>query len=382
MSTLINCNGTLGFEAKFLWDNGIMSRSAYEKNVVRRRIEVLHRSAPGCPAIVSYDSLPITVRRIVDDKLTAIGELKTIAETGTGGKKQELSVFESRIQADPVALNFYSTYKIDDSRILPPETITEYYNNAIVLNAMHDMLMLRKGQRNACGLTGNKRIGLFTSVYNEVQLLDKEKYPHDLPRSERRLRDKYNKYINGGTIDYASLIHPNFCNQNSRKVTEDIKWLILSLYCQKNNPYADWVCEQYLQFLGGAIDVVDSRTGVLFEVKDFCNDNGEPVTLSEATVWNVINAPDNKIIIDSIRMSFHKFGAMSRPHYHRLNAAYSLSKVSLDDRDLPRKLHDGNRVKAYYAYDVCSGVLLGASYSRKKNVDLFVDCIRDMFRTL
>ena len=97
---------------------------------------------------------------------------------------------------------------------------------------------------------------------------------------------------------------------------------------------------------------------------------------------DIVNAPENRVLIDSIRMSYHKFGALSRPHHHRHNAVYSLSKVSLDDRDLPRKMHDGSRVKAYYAYDVCSGIIIGAAYSRKKNTDLYIGCLRDMFRFL
>lgn len=54
----------------------------------------------------------------------------------------------------------------------------------------------------------------------------------------------------------------------------------------------------------------------------------------------------------------------------------------MDDRDLPRKMHDGNRVKAYYAYDVKSGVVIGMAYSRNKDEELFLDCLRDMFRNI
>jgi hypothetical protein len=61
---------------------------------------------------------------------------------------------------------------------------------------------------------------------------------------------------------------------------------------------------------------------------------------------------------------------------------YSLSKISFDDRDLPRKLKDGSTVFAYYAFDVMSGAVIGAAYSRKKNTDLFLECLRDMYRNL
>ena len=43
---------------------------------------------------------------------------------------------------------------------------------------------------------------------------------------------------------------------------------------------------------------------------------------------------------------------------------------------------NGKRVKAYYAYDVVSGCVVGYAYSRVKTRDLFLDCMRNMFQTL
>ena len=43
---------------------------------------------------------------------------------------------------------------------------------------------------------------------------------------------------------------------------------------------------------------------------------------------------------------------------------------------------DGNRVKAYYAYDVASGCVVGYAYNRLKTADLFIDCVRNMFRLI
>ena len=41
---------------------------------------------------------------------------------------------------------------------------------------------------------------------------------------------------------------------------------------------------------------------------------------------------------------------------------------------------DGNRVKGYYASDVTSGAIIGYAHSKFKTADLFVDCVRNMFR--
>jgi hypothetical protein len=68
---------------------------------------------------------------------------------------------------------------------------------------------------------------------------------------------------------------------------------------------------------------------------------------------------------------------------HRHDGEFSLSKVTFDDRDLPRKLKDTKiRPKAYYAYDVTSQCCIGYAYNRTKSVDLVVDMFRNMFRLL
>lgn len=45
-------------------------------------------------------------------------------------------------------------------------------------------------------------------------------------------------------------------------------------------------------------------------------------------------------------------------------------------------MHDGNYVHAYYVSDVTSGAVVGYAYNRKKDKDLFLDCMRNMFQML
>ena len=71
------------------------------------------------------------------------------------------------------------------------------------------------------------------------------------------------------------------------------------------------------------------------------------------------------------------------PYMHRHSGHFSLSQITMDDVDLTRKLKDTKqRVHAYYAYDVVSQCVIGASYARKKDERLVVDCFRDMFRLI
>jgi hypothetical protein len=135
----------------------------------------------------------------------------------------------------------------------------------------------------------------------------------------------------------------------------------------------------YLQFLGGAIDVVDIKNGELFDREDFY-ENGSPVTISEATVWNYLKDPKNELIIKKRRNGFHDFSHKQRPHVNRTAPNYSMSKISLDDRDIMHtKMENGRKVMAYYAFDDMSQALIGYSHSKEKTHELFLNCIRNMF---
>lgn len=341
---------------------GIFSEAKYKQLVRGNRVNVMRRACRNTPALIEYDSLPDSIK---------------IAIRGKVGDPRQLTsrnVLMELIKPDPKAMKYYTDYMLPDGRYLTDEVAMEYYTNATVLNAMHELLNNTRTFRRA---RGGGKTGTWEIVAHAVNTLDLSKIRHTLPSNERRLKDRYTQYQKNG---YSSLIHKNYCNQNSRKVTEILERLIISIYCMNNKPYTEWVCDYYLQFIGGAIDIVDISTGVLFDREDFKNDKGEFIIVSEATVWNYINNPKNAAIIESLRMGRHRYISTIRPHVHRHAPNFALSKISLDDRDLPRKMHDGKRVKAYYAYDVASGALIGAAYSKTKDTSLFIDCVRDLFK--
>ena len=177
--------------------------------------------------------------------------------------------------------------------------------------------------------------------------------------------------------------HPNVpvANDNARKVTEKIERLLVALYSMPNKPFCSSVKDLYDMFLTGKITVFDKETGEVFQPEDFRR-NGEPVELSESTIWNYLNQAVNRAVADKRRNDGLYYNNLHRPHHHRKSPQYSFSKISMDDRDLPRLLVGGGRVKAYYAYDVASGCVIGAAYSLKKDDKLFLDCLRDMFRLI
>ncbi len=204
------------------------------------------------------------------------------------------------------------------------------------------------------------------------------KWLYDLPTTARTLQRKYNQYLSDR---YATFIHKGEGSQNARVVTAELESLIISLYCLPTNPYGTATYDMYLQFVGGAIDVYDVKTGEMFERERFFDKENQPLKLSEATIWNYINKPENQIIISKYRHGDYYFNHKIRPHVNRHASQYSMSKISLDDRDIMHhRLHNGDKVMAYYAFDVMSGAMIGIAHSTSKNNDLFLDCVRDMFR--
>jgi len=353
----------LAIETKWLIENNIFSKRSYENYKGLGKIKILQTGGNGRKALIEYASIPDQYKKKVEAKI------------GDPRKKDKYSHFRSFLKPDRDAITFFSNYKLQDGRFLPTETAKEYCTNVMFLNAIIDTYNSTISFRRSSG--GSKQ-GVWLTLTEIVADL-KDEFKHTLPGNELRLRDRLNRYRDEG---YTSLIHRNFGNNNSRKVNEQLEKLILSIYVMNNKPYANMVQSIYLEFLAGKFDIVDISTGEVFHKFDFYNDKDQPITISEATVWNYINDPKNKAIVDSMRNDAHSYNNMHRPHMHRHKPEFGLSKISLDDRDLPRKMFDGKRVKAYYAYDVASEALIGTAYSKSKDRNLFIDCLRNMFRFL
>lgn len=290
-------------------------------------------------------------------------------------KTTKLHQFADYIEADDKALAFFSNYRLTDRRSLPPDVVLEYTTNAQILNTCHTIITNNIARRKAMGGT---RTNIWEKLADCIANLDKIVYPHTLPPNHRSLQRRYAKYKKQG---YSAIIHGGFCNDNSRKVTVDIERLILSLYIQSNSPYVADVANDYWRFLAGDIDIIDYKTGEIYDRTQF-HENGQPITLSNATIWGYINQPANRAVVDKFRMDTLTYQSTHGPHHHRHAPNYSFSKISMDDRDLPSKMPNGKRVKAYYAYDVTSGCVIGAAYSQTKTTELFIDCMRNMFHFL
>lgn len=342
--------------------DGLISKSLWDK-WVKNGANVVRRACNGQTALIDYNSIPQKYRDMI------------AAKYGAPSEQAKVKPFKDKIVTDGKAVTFYSNYQLADGRSLPTETQREYAINAAVLNAIKEVYTNAKETRSKLGASMVKFWANAIVAVNSVRA----DFNHTLPSTSVTLSRKYAKYLNEG---YAGLISGKYCNDNSRKVSDKIENLIMSLYTMPNKPFASTVHTLYQLFLAGAIQVADQKSGELFNPTDFHDQAGEPISISETTVWNYLNQPANRVIVDKVRMGGHRFNSTQRPHHHRSAPQFSFSKISMDDRDLPRKCVNGKYVKAYYAYDVTSGCVIGYAYSDRKNEELFLDCMRNMFRLI
>ena len=358
--------GRLCVSYQELVDGGIMSAANYKQIAARGKMRVMRRGggASGCCALVAVDSLPSRFQPKVKELYPegAQTHLRLWVMENYETDQQAIAFFHDR-EKTGVDLTKY------------PEKIKEYVTNASVLNCC---IKLYDRASTARRLMGEK--------YNWDYMADaigalRTELGHTLPTSTLRFRKKVNEYKREG---YGCLISGKFGNQSARKVDYKTERLILGLAVLPNKPYNSTTHDNYISFVCGELEVYDPKTGELMNPDDFVDaKTGEPKELSESTIANYLNKPANKMLIEQKLSSWSTFMHEQMPYMHRHGGQFSLSQITMDDVDLTRKLKDTKqRVHAYYAYDVVSQCVIGASYARKKDERLVVDCFRDMFRLI
>lgn len=354
-------NGKLCISMRELADNGVMTMAYCNKLATRKKIDIARRGDRGGCALVVVDSFP---PRYKEDIYTRFPDSDSVRLAGW---------FRSNYEIDQSAVVFFHDSE-KTGLDLKPEKIREYVTNASVLNTC---IRLYENARIYQRIAGDKYDwGKMAAAVDSLRT----QFGHTLPGSMLRFRKKVAEYKRDG---YGCLISGKFGNQSARKVDYRTERLILGIAVLPNKPFNTNVAEMYNQFVCGELDVYDPETGELFNPDDFTDKDGEPRVLSETTINNYLNKPKNRVLIEHKLSSWTTFMHEQMPHVHRHAPEFSFSKISFDDRDLPRKLKDTKaRPKAYYAYDVASQCVVGFAYNRNKNVDLVVDMFRSMFRLI
>lgn len=341
--------------------DALVPKGTYDSLKAKGRIIVHGRGGNGSQVLIEYDSLPEMYKQLVKEVLC----------NGTDPHEyMAKQPIRDLIKADHKAIQFFQ-----DSRLkIKPDRRLEYANDAAILNAFVLLLSDKKKLKQTLNLSLDQ---FWKTAGNIVKELKKE-FPNTLPTSDRRLKPIFKAYKKDG---YECLIDGRTGNENNRKVDEDLEALILSLYIQNGKPYAKEVHEIYERFMNGELDVVDVHSGEVFDRSKFVKD-GDPISISDTTVWNYINKPINRITVDRFRTSGLEFSSIRKPHMHRSAPVYAFSKLSMDDINVPFKMPDGTRVWSYQVFDVASGCVVGKAFGKEKNRGLFTAAVMDMFRLI
>lgn len=342
---------------------GVMSKSTYNRLAcIDKTMRISRKGGNGRTALIEYNSIPLRYREMWE------------VIFGDPYKKANDASFMGQCKFDEVALKYYLGKELNDGRTIDAHLARRYANEASVIATI--ILINTKSK------DGSRRAGKCQKVNWEatVKVIHSEEvqnvYPHKLPINARSLQRKVKKFIDEG---YDSLIHAGFGNDNSRVVTVMLERLIMALYTMPNKPFNSTAYDNYCLFMNGKITLYDRKSGELFEPINFAE---KERVISETTFRNYTNNLLNRIKVDEQRNDNSYNLNNHRPFHRRRTPDFSLSKISMDDRDLPRKMLNGKRVKAYYAYDVTSGCVVGAAYSQTKDEELFLDCLRDTFRNM
>lgn len=195
----------LTVEASWLINQGVMTRVNYQNLTMRKDIRVVRRACRGQEALVDYESMPERFRRKVD------------AIVKDPYKSVRVNMIEGHIVHSAEASDFFDSYQLADDRHLPADKRREYYANAIVLDAIHTLIVERTAKRRALG---NRSVHFWAEISAAVQELDMVRYPHALPANARSLERKYKAYRADG---YESLIHRTYIigNKNAAKVSDN-----------------------------------------------------------------------------------------------------------------------------------------------------------------
>ena len=166
------------------------------------------------------------------------------------------------------------------------------------------------------------------------------------------------------------------------KVNEMVGFVLAVLAAQDSQPYATKVAYDFKRFMKGELELLVPGTGEVIDPSaSFFKKKGEAITLTERSVRRVLKSSEIKRLINLIQNSWMEYDGEHRPHVHRHRPDFSLSKLTMDDRDFPFAIRGWGtkRLVAYWVFDVTSQALVGYSFSKHKSVELIVDALRNTF---
>lgn len=274
---------------------------------------------------------------------------------------------------DQDAVKFYGDYTYSNGLSLKDEVMETYITNASVLNAVG--LLRPKRERERRNLSGTL-MGIWDSLAKDAELYNPflhNRYgvQHNLPANPRRFAEKYNEYQREG---YISLVHKNLGNRNAQVATDETIELLNNIFREPSyKPTYAEVHRQYDAFLSGYLDVVNSKTGEIYDPAMFSK-------LSKSTVYNYLKSWENRVATHAVRSADRqRLMGMYKPAFSFERPKYAGSLLSIDDRQPPFKYGDNQRVWFYLGEDVASQMITCWVSGRTKE-GLIMDFYRQLVR--
>lgn len=359
----------------------ILTADHYRKLCQRGKLVRLRRGGGrGCQALVEYDSLPDDIKERYKAKYP---NHKCEDEVV---RNQYVSAYSRDYEAYSYYLRVLTerNNSLTGERIM--ELVEEYTTNASVIRAVLHLkgeISLYRKVRQGRALSWQNMMGA-VSHYKEV-------YKHTLPTTATRFSKVAKAYSERG---YEALISRKFGNANTRKVDLKTERLLMELASDKHRPHGKTVWQWYCDFLAGEVEYINPATGEAYNPDEYPD-------LSEKTVGDILSKPLNEARLSKTHDARHDYNTTLRPYHKRIKPKYSLSMVSMDDKDFAVKIRwcmqetkqvRGKEVttkkwvntslKAYICYDVASEAIIGYAFSGEKNRDIFEGCVRSMYRNL
>lgn len=360
-------DGTLAISVN-QWCEAGLTYGQFRMDSQRGFLNILQRSTNG--------NTLIDVRSIRRPERLRVIEKKF----GKVEKEQKTATF--RVDAtDKKAESFFISQRKPDGSKLDVEQISKYKNRALIFDAVERGMKI---QLATLAKSGKRlKMGEFWEDAKDWYLEQIITYPCDPIGNARGFERAFKAFLKDG---YKSIIHANTGNDAARIVSYRIEKLLLALWIGNNKPFKNEVHRLYTEFIYGTVEFFDKETGEIFRPDEFRyipkgkNQTPRPLEISVGTVWNYLKKHLNDAATAGKRDGNYIAVVEKRPFHFRKSPEFSLSKISMDDADLSRRMKGGGTVHRYMMGDVASGYWFTPVYSRDALTQQDVwQCFRNMF---
>ena len=226
-------------------DKGFISEANYYKMKKSNQIVILQRSTPTSSAIVDFETMREDIKRKYIEKN---GDPRVALS-----REERMGILEEAIVFSPDASSFYTGYRYNGDRCLPPRKIEEYVNNARVIEGI--LALKRQYEETRVGRSGRvrlwERLSALTNELLDLRDADGSRiFPHTLPGTPATLKRRVDAYEKAQRVSreeaWRTLIHKNYGNKSASLVTDaDMEAVLHKLISLHNNLNCVQIMEEY-----------------------------------------------------------------------------------------------------------------------------------------